>query len=219
MGSPKKPRERYVPALGFHTLSALYDPIIRNWSAAARVRRSVIDALDLQPGQRILELGAGPGRLAIEIKRSYPDVVIEAVDIDRAMVARAQRNAHQAGVDIAFREADMTILDDSDTFDRVYSTMVFHHLSPRAKEDALLVAHRALRPEGHFVVADFGRPRGLVQRALFSFIQQPLDGFKNTTPHRDGRFERAVRTTFGHVQSAAAWRTVAGTLEMFVCNP
>ena len=210
-------RKPFVPALGFHWLTALYDPLIRSWSAAARVRRSVIDALDLRAGMRILELGAGPGRLAIQIKRDHSEVLIDAVDIDHRMVANAKHNAAGAGVDIDFREADMTCLANAATYDRIYSTMTFHHLLPAAKLDALAGARRALAPGGRFVVADFGRPRDPLQWALFSWIQQPLDGFQNTRPHRDGRFEQALRDAFAGVRSAGVWRTVAGTVELFVC--
>ena len=45
-------RDRYVPALGFHWLTSLYDPLIRSWSAATRMRASVIDALDLERPHR-----------------------------------------------------------------------------------------------------------------------------------------------------------------------
>jgi ubiquinone/menaquinone biosynthesis C-methylase UbiE len=215
------PRASYVPALGFHWLTALYDPLIRSWSAAARLRRSVIAALDLRPGMRILELGAGPGRLAIQIKRAHPNVTIDAIDIDTRMVASARRNASTAGVDITFREADMTRPPDlaRGTYDRVYSTMTFHHLLPEAKEHALEMARRALSRGGSFVLADFSRPRDALQWALFAWIQQPLDGFPNTRPHRDGRFEQAVRARFAQVCSAAVARTIAGTVETFVCVP
>ena len=211
-------RDAYVPALRFHWLSALYDPMIRKWSAAARMRKSVIEALDLQPGMRILELGAGPGRLAIQIKQGHPEVVVDAIDADVGMIERAKRNAQGAGVEIEFREADMTSLPELGTYDRVYSTMTFHHLRPAAKVEALATARRVLRPGGHFVVADFGKPRGPLQWALFTWIQQPLDGFTNTTPHRTGSYELAVREAFGQVRQAAVWRTVAGTVEMYVCS-
>jgi ubiquinone/menaquinone biosynthesis C-methylase UbiE len=168
---------------------------------------------------RVLELGSGSGRLAIEIKRRYPDVAIAALDADPSMITRARRNAGRAAVDIAFHEGDMTRLPDLGTFDRVYSTMVFHHLSPQSKSEALVSARGVLGAGGRFVVADFGRPRDPLQWALFAWIQQPLDGFRNTRPHRDGSYERAVRDAFGDVRSAAVWRTVAGTVEMFVCAP
>lgn len=213
--------KRYVPALGFHWLTAFYDPMIRSWTAAARLRASVIAALDLRPGLRILELGAGPGRLAIQIKRAHPEVMIDAVDIDARMVASARRNAASAGIEIAFREADMTCLADVEPgrYDRVYSTMTFHHLLPDAKQKAFDLARAALTDGGSVVIADFSRPRDPLQWALFAWIQQPLDGFQNTRPHRDGRFEQAMRSTFSSVHSAAVARTIAGTVETFVCVP
>jgi cyclopropane fatty-acyl-phospholipid synthase-like methyltransferase len=133
------------------------------------------------------------------------------------MVANARRNAERAGVDVAFREGDMTEATGGG-YDRVYSTMTFHHLSPGAKQQALDAARAALGTGGTFVLADFTRPRDPLQWALFAWIQQPLDGFANTRPHRDGRFEAAVRATFDHVRSAAVARTIAGTIETFVCS-
>lgn len=209
----------FVPALGARWLTGLYDPLIRGWSAARKLRGSVIEALELQPGMRLLELGAGPGRLAIQIKQQHPAVTIETVDADGSMVERARRNAANAGMAIGIHQGDMTRLPELGTFDRVYSTMTFHHLSPEEKAAALVEARRVLRPGGRFVVGDFGRPRDPLQWALFAWFQQPLDGFRNTRPHRDGRYERAVRAAFPNVRSTATWRSIAGTLEVFVCTP
>ena len=213
------PSRNFVPALGVHWLTALYDPLTRFWSAAARIRSAVIDSLALEPGMRVLELGAGPGRLAIQIKQAHPAVRVEAVDIDPRMVARARRDAARQRVEIVFRAGDMTALGPAGGFDRVYSTMTFHHLAPDGKQAALAAARRVLAPDGSFVVADFSRPRDPLQWALFSWIQQPLDGAINTRPHRDGQFEQALRDTFAGVRSAAVWRTIAGTIESFVCTP
>jgi ubiquinone/menaquinone biosynthesis C-methylase UbiE len=210
--------DAFVPALGVHWLTSVYDPLIRCWTAATQIRSAVIDAMDLRPRMRVLELGAGPGRLAIQIKRAHPEVQVDAIDIDARMIARARRNAATAGVDVNFRAADMTT-SQAAHYDHVFSTMTFHHLLPSAKQAAMAVARRALAPHGSFVVADFSRPRDPLQWALFSWIQQPLDGVANTRPHRTGEFERALRTSFGGVRSAAVWRTVAGTIETFVCTP
>lgn len=211
-------RSSYVPALGFHWLTPLYDPLIRNWSATARIHDAVIESLAIRPGMRLLELGAGTGRLAIELKRRHPSVQLDAIDADRSMIARARRNAARAKVHIAFREGDMTRLPASAAYDGIFSTMVFHHLSPPAKRAALVAARTALAPGGRFVVGDFGRPRGALQWLLFRSLQQTLDGSENTSPHRDGRYERTVRETFSDVHTAASWRTVAGTIEVLVCS-
>ncbi len=211
-------QDRYVPALRFRRLTALYDPLIERWSGAKRLRQAVVEALDLRAGLRVLELGCGPGRLAIEIKRRWPGVTLDAVDGDPAILAVARRNAAAAGVDVTFREADITRLPVMGPYDRAVSTLVFHHLSPAGKREALAGIRRALAPGGYLIVGDFGRPRDAVQRILFSVVGW-LDGAENTYPHRDGQFERALGQAFANLRSAAAWRTVFGTLEVFVCGP
>jgi cyclopropane fatty-acyl-phospholipid synthase-like methyltransferase len=191
---------------------------MERWTAARSLREAVIEALDLQPGMRLLELGCGPGRLAIEIKRRWPTVMIDALDRDPEILRVARGHAAAASVEITFREADIARLPALGPYDRVYSTLVFHHLKPEAKRDALASITRALAPDGSFVIGDFGRPRGRLQRALFSVVGW-LDGVETTGPHRDGRFEHQLRESFGQVRSVALWPTVFGTLEVFVCRP
>lgn len=210
-------KDRYVPALRFRWLTALYDPLMERWTAAKPIREAVLRALDLRPGLRLLELGCGPGRLAIEIKQRHSDVTIDAVDGDPEILEVAERNAAAAGAKISFRQADITRLAVTGTYDRVYSTLVFHHLSLAGKLQALDRVRRALAPGGTFVIADFGRPDGAVQWVLFS-IAGWADGAANTYSHRDGRFEQAIRDRFSSVSRVGAWRTVFGTIEAFVCR-
>ena len=103
-------------------------------------------------------------------------------------------------------------------YDRVYSTLVFHHLSLTGKQQALAAVRRMLATGGRVVIADFGRPRGALQYVLSS-IAGWADGIQNTAPHRDGRFEQILRDAFASVESVAAWRTMFGTIEVFVCRP
>ena len=141
-------REELVPALRFRWLTAFYDPLMERWTAAKRVRQAVLEALDLRPGLRLLELGCGPGRLAIEIKRRWPGVTIDAVDGDARILQLARRHAADAGLEIAFREVDITRLPEMGPFDRAYSTLVFHHLTAgsRSPQSGGL---RRLRAERH----------------------------------------------------------------------
>ncbi len=208
----------YTPALRFRFLTRIYDPLIERWMATSRMRAAVIEVLDLRPGMRVMELGCGPGRLAVEIKRRHPDVMLEAADVDPEMIAMARRNADQAGVEIVFHEADVTRLPPGGRYERVYSTLVFHHLKPEGKCAALRWVAKALGPGGRFVVADFGRPHGLTQW-LVSHLVQLLDGIANTAPHRDGRFERMLGETFGTAEHVTAWKTFAGTLQVWICRP
>ncbi|HEX2948439.1 MAG TPA: class I SAM-dependent methyltransferase [Armatimonadota bacterium] len=64
----------------------------------------LLDVCQLQPGNRILEIGCGTGRHSVELaKRGYR---VTAVDISEGMLAEAAQAADAAGVDIDFIHAD-----------------------------------------------------------------------------------------------------------------
>jgi SAM-dependent methyltransferase len=76
---------------------------------------------DLQPGQHVLDAGAGCGTTAIEIARRF-GCDVTAVDIDPIMLASACANVRAAGLDgrVIVAEADIQSLPfDDDSFDRV----------------------------------------------------------------------------------------------------
>jgi ubiquinone/menaquinone biosynthesis C-methylase UbiE len=84
---------------------------IRDWGMP--VSAALIDALALQPGQRVLELAAGPGDtgfLAAELVR--PGGTVLSSDGAEAMVELAQSRAKAAGIDnIEFRRLELEWID------------------------------------------------------------------------------------------------------------
>jgi SAM-dependent methyltransferase len=76
---------------------------------------------DLQPGQHVLDAGAGCGTTAIEIARRF-GCNVTAIDIDPIMLASARANVRAAGLDgqVTVTEADIQAIPfDDDAFDRV----------------------------------------------------------------------------------------------------
>lgn len=212
------PRGRYIPALRFHWLTTLYDPLVERWSAAASIRKLVVNALDLHPQSRLLEVGCGSGRLAIEIKQRLPQISIHAIDADPRVIQVAEQNARQAQAQIHFGVVDITQFGDQMKFDRIYSTLVFHHLTPSDKARALEKIRAVLEPSGKFVVADFSRPQGLAQSLLF-YLAQLLDGFERTNPHRNSGFEQQLAQSFRTVVTVRRLQTAFGTVGIFICEP
>src|SRR3954466_841554 len=51
----------------------------------------VVDALGLQPGERVLDVGCGPGRHAHELARR--GIIVHGIDISAPFVALARRDA------------------------------------------------------------------------------------------------------------------------------
>lgn len=113
----------------------------------------VFQLYDLQPGQRILELGCGNG--GIWKCGSIPDgVTIVLSDFSEGMIKAAEENL--VGLDfIEYRVIDaQEIPYDANTFDIVIANHMLYHV-PDIKK-ALSEIARVLKPEGIFYASTFG---------------------------------------------------------------
>jgi ubiquinone/menaquinone biosynthesis C-methylase UbiE len=176
----------YLHALRFPALTRLYDPVIRLTTREGRFKQMLIEQAGPAPGQRILDLGCGTGTLAIEVKRRQPGAVLVGLDADPEMLDQARRKAEEAGVELELTEGFSTELPYEDrSFDRVLSTLFFHHLDPEPKRRTAAEIARVLRPGGELHVADWGPPSDPAMRLAFQGIRL-LDGFSNTADNYRG---------------------------------
>jgi SAM-dependent methyltransferase len=107
-------------------------------------------------GSRILEVGSGPGHLAVRLARDH-GLDVTGVDLDPAMVERSRANAAHGsdGMTPEFLIGDVADLPFPDrAFDLVVSTMSMHHWA--AKAAGLAEIRRVLRPWGKALIWDFG---------------------------------------------------------------
>lgn len=107
------------------------------------------DVAELAPGTSVLEIGPGPGRLAVKLAELAPGAKITGVDIAPEMVERASRLAARSGVAdrVGVQVGDVAALPFRDaTFDLVISTFSAHHWPEAAT--ALAEIHRVLCPGG-----------------------------------------------------------------------
>ncbi len=116
------------------------------------------DVAGICPDGTVLEVGPGPGHLAVAIARRTPGVEVVGVDIDPAMVARARARAERAGLAARVRfeiaeVAEIPLPDES--VDLAVSTFSLHHwLDPVSGLDEI---HRVLRPGGRALILDLPR--------------------------------------------------------------
>lgn len=107
----------------------------------------------------MLDIGCGTGSLAVLTKRRFPDVEVVGVDPDEQALARAARKARRAGVSVQFARGFSDALDyPAASFDRVFSSFMFHHLGRDEKERTLHEIWRVLRVGGSLHLLDFGGP-------------------------------------------------------------
>lgn len=209
------PTHEYVPGGGVHWLTPLYDPLVAVTCRDGVVKRRLVEAAGLRSGLRVLDLGCGTGTLALHAKNACPGIEVCGVDADPRMLGSARIKAKRHGREIAFFHGFAQSLPFADgAFDRVVTSLFFHHLSPDAKVAAIREAGRVLARSGELHVADWGRPAGPVTRLLFLGIRL-LDGFVNTAPHARGELPGLIASHgFAAVRVGMRFSTVFGTLEL-----
>ena len=126
--------KKYIPAASHDWLLPFYDPFVKLLGAEG-ARKKLLDQAAIQPGFRILDVGCGTGSFAILIKRLHPAVDVIGLDPDPRALVRAKRKAERALISIRLNQGFADELPDKNrTFDRVFSTFMFHHIPVDKKE-------------------------------------------------------------------------------------
>jgi arsenite methyltransferase len=116
-------------------------------------RREVMQALQLAAGERVLDIGSGPGLLAADMAEAVgPQGRVCGIDASEAMLAMARKRC--AGRPwCEFQKADAGALPYPDSsFDAAVSTQVYEYV--RDIPAALAELHRVLRPGGRAAILD-----------------------------------------------------------------
>lgn len=118
-------------------------------------RRTVLDALELRPGERVLDIGSGPGFLARDMGKAVgPSGCVWGIDISGSMLALSHaRCANQPNVEFRLGDARRLPFPDGD-FDVAVSTQVYEYLDESSVPNALAELYRVLRPRGRALILD-----------------------------------------------------------------
>ena len=151
-------RRTFLPAAGHDLFLPLYDPFVK-LLGGDRARAALLDQAELRPGHKALDIGCGTGTFVTLIKRLHPSVEVVGLDPDPKALARAASKAKREGLAIRFDQAFADALPYPDaSFDRVFSSFMFHHLPAEGKEPTLREVRRVLKSGGSFHMLDFGGP-------------------------------------------------------------
>lgn len=208
--------ERYVPALGFRWLTPLYDDVVRVTTRERAFKLALLDQAGLVPGQEVLDLACGTGTLTLWAKQRTPGLRLTGLDGDAEVLERARAKALAAGLEIDFDEGLSTALPYPDRrFDRVLSSLFFHHLDRDSKQRSLAQAFRVLKPGGELHIADWGRAASPLMRVAY-FAIQLLDGFENTADNVNGLMPDLIQAAgFSAASETRRFSTMWGTLSLY----
>ena len=121
-------------------------------------REKVLRLARLQLGEAVLDVGCGTGTLAIAAKRRVgPTGTVQGIDASPEMLARAEKKARKAGVEVVLRNAMAQALPFPDAqFDAVLTTVMLHHLPRKARAQCAAEMRRVLKPGGRALAVEFG---------------------------------------------------------------
>ena len=126
------------------------DPTRDEWQMPARV----IDALNVQPGQLVADIGAGTGYFTVRLAGSTAAATVYAVDIEPSMVDYVRQRADADGLENivgVLAERDQTNLPES--VDLVLIVNTYHHLPDR--EAYFTALKRRMKPSARLAIIDF----------------------------------------------------------------
>jgi ubiquinone/menaquinone biosynthesis C-methylase UbiE len=198
----------FLPAAGHDVFLPLYDPFV-SFLGFDRARQELISQANIKPGQHILDVGCGTGTLALLLKRQYPDVEVVGLDPDPKALRRAKTKVRRAAVSV---QLDQGFADElryeRESFDRVLSSFMFHHLAGHDREKTLTEVRRVLKPGGSFHLLDF-----VVDHAAHGFLHRLVHSHAELKDNTDERILQLLsRTGFANAQKVRAGSIFFGVL-------
>ncbi len=158
---------------------AMFDRIARRYDLLNRLsslgfdrswRRQAVEALDLEPGHRVLDLATGTADLALEILRQEPRAEVVGIDPSPRMLERARHKVDAAGlggrVELRLGKAEELPLDD-DSVDGTAIAFGIRNVPDRPR--ALSEMARVTRPGGRVVILELNEPRSGLLAPLARF--------------------------------------------------
>jgi len=213
-----KKRLSYIPAFHFRWLTRWYDPMMQQFFPEEAIKNALIHQANIQPDQVILDVGCGTGTLTLLIKQAQPDASVYGIDIDPLVLDIARKKVEQAKQTIALQIGTATCLPYPDkSFDRVFASLILHHLTKQDKQRALGEAFRVLKPGGELHVADICKPNDSIMWLISLIVRRVEEALDNIL----GLLPLFITDVGFHlVEETARYRTVFGPIALYrACKP
>ncbi len=207
--------EKYIPALSYDWLTPFYDPVVRLTTRENTFKKALADQARIRANHRVLDLACGTATLTILLKQNQPQAEIVGIDGDAKILESAKVKARKAGFAIQFDKGMSFDLPYEDaSFDRVVSSLFFHHLTRENKLKTLREVKRVLKSNGEFHIADWGLPANSLMKGS-SYLIQLFDGSETTADSFNGLLPKLMTDAgFEAVEETNSFNSLFGTIRL-----
>ena len=212
----KKSDKGFTPALGYNWLTNVYDTAIKITMPEKKFRNRLIDIIHPLPGEKILEFGFGTAQNIILLKKRCADAQVQGVDIDPKIkwIAERKLDEEDLNIELFLYNGSMLPFEDN-SFDKIFSCLVFHHLDKDTKMKCLLEINRVLKTGGKLTICDWGKAETTMMRFAFYAVQL-VDGFTTTADNVKGLLNQYILNAgFKEVEIHSSINTEIGTLSYY----
>lgn len=210
-------KQKFIPALGYDFLSEYYDLTIKLTMPEKKFRGKLIDLIEPLSGESILEFGFGTAQNLLLLKQRKPEVLAYGVDIDPKIKSIADYKLRKHNLEVQLHLYDGNTLPFADkSFDKVFSSLVFHQLDAKTKLNCLKELFRVLKLDGILIIGDWGKAKSKWMRFSFYTVQL-LDGFKTTNDNVNGKMAQFISDAgFQQVSEVDYINTKIGTYSYYI---
>lgn len=162
------------------------DPARDAWQLPGKV----IEALQVQPGQAVADIGAGTGYFSVRLAKANPTGRVYASDISKSMVEHlTARAAKEKLSNVTAVQASADSANLPDPVDLILIVDTYHHIGSRVQYFSKL-AH-SLKPGGRLAIIDFRPEATMGPPKHFRFPAEKIAG-----ELKDAGFRQVARHDF-----------------------
>lgn len=141
-------------AQGYYTDIA-NDVYFSGGNTSRKAQQLAADGLPKRDYKSILDLACGIGQSTLPLARRFPNAEIHGIDLSAPLVTFAHKWSEDSGLAVHYAQenAEHTHFSD-ESFDLVYSFLLFHEIPDRVALNVIAEGFRLLEPGGVFAIAD-----------------------------------------------------------------
>ncbi len=151
-------------AKNYSPISRIYESLGQIYSGGQIFAAKASQIAQMQPGDRVLYVGVGPGEDAVLAARSGANVT--CLDLAAGMLRVARAKMDQAGVNAELIQGDILAHDRYEQYDVVIANFFLNVFPEPVVKQMLSHLTRLVKPEGKLLISDFMKPEGgLISRS------------------------------------------------------